>query len=419
MTTEGKHRERSSVRATQAVEQQAGGPPFQREVVGLAVSGQVRQQHFETGAHQRLGQGRVSPTGAPYVMQQQHSRARRRPSPQPYLRSLRAFRRRQARHGCTYRQQGGARLHRLGRRPGGHLLRDGIPHGQRRRRCHGKYFRFAPTSRQARNMRRQGVRLAVQQLHRYLHGFQRLQGVVAERRPVAARIACTGVKHLRHPGLQPCRRCHVVHHAVLRIARIPRKEKQLFPGTRPEPRQVTAIPLRRESREVVRQRLGAFLRREQRQAVQQQASREIGGLPRYFQGDDSAGVGSYQQRLMQARFAQHRNEGGRERVHGQRRRSATRQRGRYAEPRSVGRPQAPTGGQTGSERRGRPRTERRLVEVHHRTAAAGRAHMQPKAASAQPMPREGHDKGSTRGTMTLMMSACTMHSEEATAKAAG
>ena len=74
---------------------------------------------------------------------------------------------------------------------------------------------------------------------------------------------------------------------------------------------------------------------------------------------------------------------------------------------------------TGGERRSRARAERRLVEVHHRTAAAGRAHMQPKPAPAQPVAREGHDKGSTRGTMTLMMSACTMHSEEATAKAAG
>jgi hypothetical protein len=45
--------------------------------------------------------------------------------------------------------------------------------------------------------------------------------------------------------------------------------------------------------------------------------------------------------------------------------------------------------------------------------------MQPKAATTQPMPREGQRNGSTRGTITLMMSACTIHSEDATAKAAG
>jgi hypothetical protein len=45
--------------------------------------------------------------------------------------------------------------------------------------------------------------------------------------------------------------------------------------------------------------------------------------------------------------------------------------------------------------------------------------MQPEAAAAQPLPREGQRSGSMRGTITLMMSACTIHSEDATAKAAG
>ena len=58
------------------------------------------------------------------------------------------------------------------------------------------------------------------------------------------------------------------------------------------------------------------------------------------------------------------------------------------------------------------------MEIHHGATRTGRPHLQTESATTQPVPREIHLSGSTRGIMSVMMSAWTMQSEEATPKAA-